>query len=130
MKEEGVGAHCSKLRKAGQAPGAGCSRIQEGTAVRTPWQCISRLTALPEPSSVPSGCEGCQGCGDCRGLCRPEGGGGREEGDKYSSVPLSLLPSHLPSLLRIPEMLGSTPRSSGLCPPCHFLLPVFISHGG
>lgn len=64
------------------------------TLIRSLW-----LRRLPGP----------QGHGDCRGLCRPEGGGGKEEGDKYGLVPPSLLPSHLPSLLRIPEMLGSIP---------------------
>lgn len=68
MKEEGVGINCSELRQTGQG-----SRIQEGTAsqeglaVRTPWRCSSQLTALPQPSSVPSGSSGCQGSGDWRG---------------------------------------------------------------
>lgn len=76
-------------------------------------------------SSVPLAPKAVRAPGTAGGLCRPVGGGGREEGDKHGWSHFSF-PSHLPSLLRIPEMLGSTPGPRSLpalsLPPSCFQL--------
>lgn len=117
IKEEGVGINCSELRKAGQG-----FKIQEGTvgqeglAVRTPWRCSSQMTALPQPSSVPSGSSGCQGSGDWRGALQAsyiEGGRVKEESEACPTLPL---PQPI-SLIRVTKTLGSTLPLTGSPPP-------------
>lgn len=116
-KEEGVGVNCSELRKAGQ--GSWCRLLQD------PRQWSGHLgnacpsaQHFPDPHQFPLAPKAVRALGTAGGLCRPVGGGGREEGDKHGwshrLVPLSLLPSRLPSLLRIPEMLEVLPGPRSL----------------